>query len=311
MSSYWVSEDDKVSVKTLESYLFDASREGVTSHNIRVTHAEGSDIQFTISPDAISPNALGGEPIDYKIDDNQVYPAHEAFSKPDERMIVFARMGDDKSNWHLAKLDTFSAYLNSLAELRKAAEADNTEEIKKLLQAMREYDAEIGADDEEEDEGVVLLEIAMIPLSPELEALPDVEAFAGRRAEPHWIPIRGKAIDIERIPMILHSGPPANEGEWRVSSIETGYTVVSDDDPEVAVESARENVRKLGVKWCQQRIAEICAVMPPKPTASPEIGFFFCANCRLTDEYDVPYKKRDDNCTRCGFCDWIWEPKDA
>jgi len=118
------------------------------------------------------------------------------------------------------------------------------------------------------DDDGTLLEIALIPLSPELEALSDIEAFAAvGHSKPSWEPIRGKAIDIEGIPMILHSGEPAYEGEWRVSSIEAGYSVVGDDDPTLAVKRAREKVQEFGIEWFQQRIAEICAKMPPKPTA--------------------------------------------
>jgi len=117
------------------------------------------------------------------------------------------------------------------------------------------------------DDESAFYEVALIPLPPELEAAPDVEVFAAMPnfGNPCWVPIRGKSIDIEGIPMILHAGYPADEGEWRVSSIQAGYKVVDDDDPTLAVKRARDLVREFGSERLQQQIEEICAQMPPKP----------------------------------------------
>jgi len=117
------------------------------------------------------------------------------------------------------------------------------------------------------DEEGAFYEVALIPLPPELEALPDIEAFAtmlnfGNR---YWIQIRGKSFDIDGFPMILHAGYPVNEGEWRVTDIQSGYMLVGDDDPALGIARATDLVRKYGVEWTQQRIAEVCKEMPPMP----------------------------------------------
>lgn len=123
------------------------------------------------------------------------------------------------------------------------------------------------------EEENVFEEVKLVSLPPELEALPDISAFAVvySKSGPCWVPIRGKSVDIECVPMILHAGYPVNEGLWRVSEIQCGFLLVDSDDPVLAVESAREAIRQLGIERYRKLAEERLATLPPKPM-HPDAG---------------------------------------
>lgn len=135
MSGYWISDDWSVQVKTLESYLRDAMAKGATDHLIRASEEYGT-MRFYIHP-----ANQDGETIDYKVDDNQVYPADPRFERPDDMIVVFMRLkrGDSR----LVKADCLGGYINGLERLRRAVEQKDDAEIERCLFELREADEEL------------------------------------------------------------------------------------------------------------------------------------------------------------------------
>ena len=120
MSSYWISEDWKVKVETLESYLRRNIKEGVINHAIRVTSGESDDVTLYIHP--LNAN---GETLDYKVIGNLIYPADPAFSKPElGQFFAFMHMGAD---YKIANMEGFTAYINALERLHIAMKRDDDE----------------------------------------------------------------------------------------------------------------------------------------------------------------------------------------
>lgn len=132
MSSYWISEDWKAQVKTIEGYFLDAMRNGVIDHALRVSKSEDGNTQFYIHP-----ANTNGETIDYKVDNNTIWPAHEAFNKPDEKITVFLK--DKGRMFHGASL---SWYFNRLDDLLQAVRAKDFDAVNKIVQTINEEDDE-------------------------------------------------------------------------------------------------------------------------------------------------------------------------
>ncbi len=142
MSSYWISEDWKVKIETLESYLRRNIKEGVINHAIRVTSGESDDVTFYIHPQ----NA-NGDTLDYKVNGNLIYPADPAFSKPElGRFFAFMRMGAD---YKIANMEGFTAHINALERLYTAMKRDDREAVQAALAELKEQDEELGEDDDE------------------------------------------------------------------------------------------------------------------------------------------------------------------
>ena len=143
MSSYWISEDWKVKVETLESYLRNGTKNGAYDYAIRATEDESGNVQFYIHPQ----NA-DGDTIDYKVTGNSLYPADPAFHKPElGRFFAFMRMGDD---YKIANLEGFTAHINALERLYTAMKRDDQEAIQAALAELKEQDEELGEDEDEQ-----------------------------------------------------------------------------------------------------------------------------------------------------------------
>ena len=143
MSSYWVSEDWKVKVETLESYLRSAIKRGIRDFIVIATEDDSLNVQFAIHP----LNAVG-ETIDYKVTGNSLYPADPAFEKPQHPIIQYSRTG----NGRVHQMSTFTEYLSLLERLRQAADKKDQGGMESILSAMWEWDEEMGTVDEDEDE---------------------------------------------------------------------------------------------------------------------------------------------------------------
>ena len=143
MSSYWISEDWKVKVETLESYLRCNIKEGVINHAIRVTSGESDDVTFYIHP-----QDANGDTIDYKVIGNLIYPADPAFSKPElGQFFAFMRMGE---NYKIAPMAGFTAHINALECLYRAMKRDDQEAVHAALAELKERDEELGEDGDDD-----------------------------------------------------------------------------------------------------------------------------------------------------------------
>ena len=140
MSSYWISEDWKVKVETLESYLRSAVGHGMRDFIVIATEDDSPNVQFAIHP----LNAVG-ETIDYKVTGNSLYPADPAFRKPDHPIIQYSHTG----NGRVFQMSSFTEYLSLLERLRQAADKKDQGGMDTILMAMREWDEEMGTEDEE------------------------------------------------------------------------------------------------------------------------------------------------------------------
>ena len=142
MADYWISDDWKVKVQTLEHYLASTSKRGMRDHTVHVDVNEWGDAQFSIHP-------AGDESqrVDYKALDNRVYPADPAFGPPyREALICFMRT---KYGFQLAELSAFAARVNTLDELYSAVRREDQDCIKQAMGALREQDEESGWEDDE------------------------------------------------------------------------------------------------------------------------------------------------------------------
>ena len=263
MSSYWISEDWKVRVETLESYLRTAMGRGVHDHTVRATVDESGNVQFYIHP----LNAEGWM-INYKVTQNTIYPADPAFNKPElGGLIAFIR--DREKNYRLAPAEFFSAHINALDLLYKAMKRDDQDGIKSALAELKALDEELGVDGEDDDiEEDDIEEEELIPLPPELEALPDIQAFAAMlplSKLPEWKPISGKRIEVEGMIMILHADLNGSDG-WQLTDLVTGISAGFNMDPETLVNHAGDAIRRVGGKeavWASA--SERRSGMPPNP----------------------------------------------
>ncbi len=142
MSSYWISEDWKVKVETLESYLRSAIERGVYDHAIRAAKYESGDINIHINP------MMDGGGIDYKVIGNLVYPADPAFRKPElGQFFAFMHMGAD---YKIANMEGFTAYINALERLHIAMKRDDQEAVQAALAELKERDEELGEDGDDD-----------------------------------------------------------------------------------------------------------------------------------------------------------------
>ena len=145
MNSYWISEDWKVKVETLESYLRNALDRGTKGHSITASVDESGNVAFTVRP--IYPPY---QTIDYKVIGNLIYPADPAFEKPElGRFFAFMRMGTD---YKIANMEGFAAHINALERLYTAMKRDDQEALQAALAELKEQDEELGEDGEDEDE---------------------------------------------------------------------------------------------------------------------------------------------------------------
>lgn len=145
MADYWISDDWKVKVKTLESYLSDALKGGIYDHLIRASEGESGTVQFTIHPANVN-----GETIDYKVLDNRMYPADPAFGPPyREALICFMRT---KDGFRLAEMSTFTARVNMLDELYLAVRREDQDGIRQAMLELQEQDRELGEEEGDEDD---------------------------------------------------------------------------------------------------------------------------------------------------------------
>ena len=142
MSSYWISEDWKVKVETLESYLRSAIERGVYDHAIRAAKDESGDINIHINP------MMDGGGIDYKVIGNLIYPADPAFSKPElGQFFAFMRIGE---SFRIIPMEGFTAHVNALDRLYTATKRNDQESIQVALAELKAQDEELGADGEDE-----------------------------------------------------------------------------------------------------------------------------------------------------------------
>ena len=105
----------------------------------------------------------------------------------------------------------------------------------------------------------------LIPLPPELEALPDIQAFAALRSmdaseESRWKPITGKRIDVNGIIAILHV---YEETLWRLTELTSGWGMGTDSDPQNAINMTRIRLDDAGVALVRRQAKEKRAEMPP------------------------------------------------
>ena len=142
MADYWISDDWKVKVETLEHYLASTSKRGMRDHTVHADVNEWGDAQFSIHPAGYE-----SQRVDYKALDNRVYPADPAFGPPHrERMICYMRT---KDGFRLAEMSTFTARVNSLDDLYSAVRREDQDGIKQAMEALREQDEESGWEDDE------------------------------------------------------------------------------------------------------------------------------------------------------------------
>ena len=110
-----------------------------------------------------------------------------------------------------------------------------------------------------------IAEEELIPLSPELEALPDIQGFAASqsRGVTFWEPIIGKRIEVNGIIAILH----AVEGfRWRLIELTSGRAMGTDSDPQNAIDKARGMLDDAtNVALVRMAAKEKRALMPPNP----------------------------------------------
>ena len=140
MSSYWISEDWKVKVETLESYLWSALGRGIGDFLLVAEEDESGNVQFSVRP-----LNSDGEKIDYKVLINTLYPADPAFNKPElGRFFAFMRMGD---NCRIVPMEGFTAHINALDLLYKAMKRDDQDGIKSALSELKALDEELGVDE--------------------------------------------------------------------------------------------------------------------------------------------------------------------
>ncbi len=143
MSSYWISEDWKVKVETLESYLQTSIKRGVHEHTVRATEDESGNMQFYIQP----LNSEGWR-IDYKVTGNSLYPADPAFNKPElGRFFAFMRMGED---YKIANMEGFAARINALERLYTAMKRDDDAAVRAAVAELQEQDEELGEGGEDD-----------------------------------------------------------------------------------------------------------------------------------------------------------------
>ncbi len=146
MSSYWVSEDWKVKVETLESYLRRNIKEGVINHAIRVTSGESDDVTLYIHP-----QDADGDTLDYKVIENLIYPDDPAFSKPELGcFFAFMRMETGfGTDYKIVNMEGFTAHINALERLYTAMKRDDQEAVQAALAELKEQDEEFGEDGDE------------------------------------------------------------------------------------------------------------------------------------------------------------------
>ncbi len=142
MSSYWISEDWKVKVETLESYLRSVIERGIRDFIVIATEDDSPNVQFAIHP----LNAVG-ETIDYKVTGNSLYPADPAFEKPQHPIIQYSHTG----NARVHQMSSFTEYLSLLERLRQSAEKKDQGGMESILATMREWDKEKGTEEEGDD----------------------------------------------------------------------------------------------------------------------------------------------------------------
>ena len=105
----------------------------------------------------------------------------------------------------------------------------------------------------------------LMPLPPELEALPDIQAFAALRSlyaseESRWKPIAGKRVDVNGIIAILHV---YEETMWRLTELTSGWGMGTDSDPQNAVDVTRRKLDDAGIALVRREAKEKRALMPP------------------------------------------------
>ena len=142
MSSYWISEDWKVKVETLESYLRNGIKEGIKGYTVVVSEDSSGNVRFLIQHSLNN----GGDEIEYKVTGNSLYPADPAFEKPQHPIIQYSHTG----NGRVFQMSTFTEYLSLLERLRRAADKKDQGGMDSILMAMREWDKEMGMEDEDE-----------------------------------------------------------------------------------------------------------------------------------------------------------------
>ena len=143
MSSYWISEDWKVKVETLESYLRNGIKRGIHDYGILATEDASGNVQFTIQ----HPQIADGNEIEYKVTGNSLYPADPAFERPQNPIVAYSHTG----NGRVWDMSSFGAYLSLLERLRQAADKKDQGGMESILAAMREWDEEMGTETEEDD----------------------------------------------------------------------------------------------------------------------------------------------------------------
>ena len=132
MTSYWVSEDGAAQAETLESFLYrHAKQSQVTNHQLTVSIDESGDIQLVIQPNADSTDRL-----EFKIDDNQLYPADPAFTHETGKTLLFMVIGDGK----VIKPESTGWYLKMLERLYVAAKEKNEASMQELVKAIEEWE---------------------------------------------------------------------------------------------------------------------------------------------------------------------------
>lgn len=134
MSVYWVSEDGKKEFETFESFLRRCVTEKqVTHHQLIVSLVEGGDTQFMIKPRTGSKETL-----EFKVTNNNLYPADPAFENDESGSLLFLVHHDRK----VFKADATSRYLNLLETLHKAVKDNDESAIKEGIKALEEWEEE-------------------------------------------------------------------------------------------------------------------------------------------------------------------------
>ena len=134
MSSYWISGDGTAQAETLESFLYrHAKQMQVTNHQLTVLLDESGDMQLVIQLNADSTDRL-----EFKVDDNQLYPADPAFAQESGKTLLFMVSGDGR----VFKLESTGWYLNMLERLYKAVKEKNEASMQELVKAIENWEEE-------------------------------------------------------------------------------------------------------------------------------------------------------------------------
>lgn len=132
MSSYWISEDGKAKAETLESYLYrHAKQMEISNHRLKVSFDENGEMQL-----AIRPNDNSTEQLEFKVDDNQLYPADPAFVQESGKTLLFMVSSDGR----VFNPESTGWYLKMLERLYASVKEKNEASMQELVKAIEEWE---------------------------------------------------------------------------------------------------------------------------------------------------------------------------